>query len=309
VKTQLSVTALGAAKMRAAHLVMDDAPKVFQDDFALLFSGGRDGDSLQHEMDAALAEVESKIGSEMAKRIFQSSRALMLSRSRFTEDALRRAEARGIRHYVILGAGLDSFAWRHPEFAASLKIVEIDHPATQEWKRERLRELGIAQPINLTFLPIDFENQTLLDGLSQVESPLEEPIFFSWLGVTQYLTSESVFQTLREVASLPSGTELAFTFIVPPDLLSPEDRGFSAMAAKAAADRGEPWLSVFAPDELIRQVETFGFRVMEYFRPADSNQRYFSGRSDGLRVPDGEHLLLTEVGETARQDSVSELRF
>jgi methyltransferase (TIGR00027 family) len=295
-KTQLSVTALGAAKMRAAHLFLDDAPKVFHDDFALHLSGGGDGDSLQREMDAALAGMESKIGAEIAKRIFQSSRALMLSRSRFTEDALREAMARGIRHYVILGAGLDSFAWRYPELAESLRIIEIDHPATQEWKRERLRELGIAQPANLTFLPVDFENQTLLKALRQVQSPLDEPIFFSWLGVTQYLTSESVFHTLTEVASLPSGTELAFTFIIPPDLQSPEDRAFSAMAAKAAADRGEPWLSVFAPDELIRQVENLGFRVIEYFRPTDSNQRYFTGRSDGLRMPDGEHLLLIEIG-------------
>lgn len=104
-----------------------------------------------------------------------------------------------------------------------------------------------------------------------------------------------MLETLRQIASMPSGTELAFTYMVSPELQNPEDRRFSAMAAKAAAERGEPWISFFAPDELIRKVETCGFRLLECFRPADSIQRYFTGRSDGLRVPDGEHLLLVEV--------------
>lgn len=292
---QISITALGAAKMRAAHLFLDGEPKVFRDDLAVLFSGGGDGDSLVREMNTMLAEIGSKLGPEIARRIFQASRAVMLSRSRFAEDALRDAMARGIRQYIILGAGLDSFAWRYPELAENLRIVDVDRPSSQAWKRERLRALGFDEPASVTFLGVDLEEQNLLDGLRQLDRCLAEPAFISWLGVTQYIKRETVVETLRQISNMTSGTELVFTFIVPPDLQSPADRALTAMAAKAAADRGEPWVTYFVPEDLIGEVESFGFQIIEHFRPVDSNQRYFSGRSDGLRVPGGENLLRAGV--------------
>jgi methyltransferase (TIGR00027 family) len=118
-------------------------------------------------------------------------------RQRYTEDELDKALARGVGQYVILGAGLDSFIYRRPDLAAGLRVFEVDHPATQQWKRARLRELHLNLPSNLTFIPLDFEQQTLADGLRAGGHQPELPTFFSWLGVTQYLTEEAVFETLR----------------------------------------------------------------------------------------------------------------
>ena len=290
-----SFTAIGAAKMRAAHLLLDGDPKIFRDDFALRFSGSDSEASLREDTSAMVAEVAAKLGPEAAQRIFQATRAVMIMRSRYAEDALTRAIARGITHYVILGAGLDSFAWRHPHLANTVEVFEIDHPASQQWKRLRLQELGIVQPPNLTFLPIDFEKQTLLDGLRDGGYPLEKPAFFSWLGVTQYLTKEAVLGTLKQVATLPSGTGISFTFVVPQSLLAGDDQRFFAMAAAGAAARGEPWVTFFEPAELSEQLQQLGFTGVEHFSPADANIRYFAGRGDGLLVPGGEHVMLAQV--------------
>ena len=281
--------------MRAAHLLLDGDPKIFRDDFALRFSGSDSEASLREDTSAMVAEVAAKLGPEAAQRIFQVTRAVMIMRSRYAEDALNRAIARGITRYVILGAGLDSFAWRHPDLAKAVEVFEIDHPASQQWKRLRLQELGIVQPPNLTFVPIDFEKQTLLDGLRDGGYPLEKPAFFSWLGVTQYLTKEAVLGTLKQVATLPSGTEISFTFVVPQSLLAGDDQRFFAMAAAGAAARGEPWVTFFEPAELSGQLQELGFTRVEHFSPDDANIRYFAGRGDGLRVPGGEHVMLAQV--------------
>jgi methyltransferase (TIGR00027 family) len=294
-ESQASLTAIGAAKMRAAHLLLDEDPKIFRDDFALRFSGSDSEASLREDTSTMLAEVADKVGPEVAQRIFQATRALMISRSRYTEDALSRAIEAGIARYVILGAGLDSFAWRQPQMATAVDVFEIDHPASQQWKLRRLQDLGIDQPRNLTFLPIDFENQTLLNGLRDGGYPMEKPAFLSWLGVTQYLTREAVLSTFRQVATLASGTEISFTFVLPQTLLAGDDQRFLAMAAAAAAARGEPWLTFFDPAELTLQLQELGFARVEHFSSGDANIRYFADRSDGLRVPDGEHVMLAHV--------------
>ena len=242
-----------------------------------------------------LRRLQPKLDQRLAKRVFQATRAIMIMRSRYTEDALSRAIADGISLYVILGAGLDSFAWRHPHLATTVRVFEIDHPASQQWKRLRLQELGIDEPANLTFLPIDFEKQTLLSGLREGGYPLEKPAFLSWLGVTQYLTRKAVLGTLKQVATLPSGTRISFTFVLPQDLLAGDDRPFFAMAAAGAAARGEPWVTFFEPAELASQLHELGFTCVEHFNPADANIRYFADRGDGLRVPSGEHVMLAEV--------------
>jgi methyltransferase (TIGR00027 family) len=294
-EAQASITAIGVAKMRAAHLLLDEDPTIFRDDFALRFSGSDSEASLRADTSAMLAEVASNVGPEVARRIFQATRATMAMRSRYTEDALSRAIAGGITRYVILGAGLDSFAWRHPHLASAVEVIEIDHPASQQWKRRRLEELGIGQPPNLIFLPIDFEKQTLLDGLRDGGCPLEKPAFFSWLGVTQYLTRETVLGTFKQVGALPTGTEISFTFIVPQTLLAGDDQRFLAMAAGGAAARGEPWVTFFEPVELTSHLRELGFTRIEHFSPGDANIRYFAGRRDGLRAPGLEHVMLAQV--------------
>ena len=280
--------------MRAAHLLLDGDPKIFRDDFALRFSGS-DEASLREYLNTMLAQVAAKAGPDRAQELFGSIRTVMVMRSRFTEDALSLAIARGIARFAILGAGLDSFAWRRPDLAASVEVFEIDHPATQQWKQRRLRELGMIQPSNLTFVPIDFEKETLLDALRQGGFPLEEPAFFSWLGVTQYLTSDTVLGTLKQVATLAPTTEISFTFVVPQTSVLGDDHRVFAMSVANAAALGEPWLSFFEPAELQARLRELGFARIEHLSPNDANARYFAGRGDGLRVPAIHHVMLARV--------------
>ncbi len=290
-----SVTAVTAARGRAAHLLLDGEPKIFRDDLALRFSGADSEASLRETINAMLGEVAAKAGPDAAQKSFRVARASMLMRSRYTEDALGLAMARGITCYVILGAGLDSFAWRRTDLAAAIQVFEIDHPASQRWKQRRLQKLGIGRPPNLTFLPIDFERQTLVNGLREGGYPLEKPAFISWLGVTQYLTREAVIGTLKEVATLARGTEISFTFIVPQALWAGDGQRMFPIAVASTAASGEPWISFFEPAELASQLKELGFNRVAHFSPDDANDRYFSGRTDGLRILSGEHVMRAQV--------------
>ena len=167
------------------------------------------------------------------------------------EDELAKAFARGVSQYVILGAGLDSFAYRRVDLRQPLHVYEVDHPAMQQWKRQRLAELNIVLPNNLTFIPIDFEVQTLAAGMAASPFKPHEPAFFSWLGVTQYLTTEAVLSTLQYVASSTApGSEIVFQIILSPSTFSAEDQAVVTVASQLAAQRGEPWLSFFEPTTL-----------------------------------------------------------
>lgn len=293
---QASLTAVTAARWRAAHLLLDDDPKIFRDDLALRFSGADSEASFRENLDATIAEVAAKAGPDAAQRSFRAARSSMLARSRYTEDALTLAIARGVKRYVILGAGLDSFAWRRRDLATHVEVFEIDHPASQELKRQRLRELDLDQPLNLTFLPIDFERQTLLGGLREGGYPLEKPAFISWLGVTQYLTTETVLDTLKQVATMAAGTEISFTFIVPQALWVGNDYRMFPIATASAAASGEPWISFFEPAELTTRLRELGFAQVTHFSPDDANRLYFAGRSDGLHATSGEHMIRAQVG-------------
>ena len=294
-KEQASLTALTAARGRAAHLLLDGEPKIFNDELALRFSGSDSETSFRESINAMLAGVAAKAGPDAAQQSFRVARASMLMRSRYAEDALSLAMARGITRYVILGAGLDSFAWRRPDLADAVQVFEIDHPASQQWKKQRLRELGIGPPSNLTFLPIDFEKQTLVNGLREGGYPLDKPAFISWLGVTQYLTREAVLGALKEVATLARGTEISFTFIVPQALWVGEGQRMFPFALASTAASGEPWVSFFEPAELTSQLKELGFNRIAHFSPDDANDRYFSGRSDGLRIVAGEHVMRAQL--------------
>lgn len=292
---QGSLTALTAARWRAAHLLLDEDPKIFRDDLALRFSGASSEASFRENLDATLRQIAAKAGADAAQKTFRTARSSMLARSRYTEDALSQAIERGIRRYVILGAGLDSFAWRRRDLTTAVEVFEIDHPASQQWKQQRLRELGLDQPPNLTFLPIDFERQTLLEGLRDGGYPLGKPAFISWLGVTQYLTKKTVLDTLKQVAALAAGTEISFTFIVPQALWIGDDHRMFPIATGSAAAMGEPWISFFEPGEISLRLQELGFTHVSHFSPDDANALYFAGRKDGLHATSGEHIMRTKI--------------
>jgi methyltransferase (TIGR00027 family) len=219
-------------------------------------------------------------------------------RSRYVEDQLDEAIKRGVLQYVILGAGLDSFAYRRPDLVDVVQVFEVDHPASQAWKRARLQSLRIELPGNLTFVPLDFERQALAETLRKNGYRSEAPALFSWLGVTYYLTTEAIFSTLQTVASMAAGTEIILEYGLPLSLLDEQARqGITAIMAQAAS-RGEPMVSFFESASLAAQVREFGFAEVWDFGPEEANARYFADRSDGLRLPPsgGLHLMGARVG-------------
>jgi methyltransferase (TIGR00027 family) len=211
-------------------------------------------------------------------------RSAFVLRSRFAEDCLQSAVTGGIRQYVILGAGLDTFAYRQPDWASNLAIFEIDHPSSQEYKRERLAARGIEIPANLRFCPCDFEHQSLDEALATTSFDRGTTTVFSWLGVTQYLTRDAIETTLRFVASLPHPSEITFQFVIPQDHLSGIDAEVSLFAANGAAMRGEPWITRLDPEECKLWLANLGFAKVFHLTPEEAQRRYFDGRRDGLQV-------------------------
>lgn len=290
-------TAIVPAMVRAAHLLFDGEPKIFADPLALELSGAGTASALQARLDALHAQVAANAGPERAAALFRYLHSIMTLRSRYTEDELDGALQRGVGQYVLLGAGLDSFAYRRRDLAGVLQVFEIDLPTTQEWKRARLRELHIDIPSNLTFIPIDFERQTLMDTLRAGGYRSETPAFFSWLGTTQYLTAEAVFKTLREVASAAAGSEIVFQYQVSEAVLDEESRQLmEVLKAAVRGASGESWLSLFDPTSLAAQVRELGFTQVWDFGPEAAFTRYFAGRTDGLPVPYLSHLMKARVG-------------
>jgi methyltransferase (TIGR00027 family) len=261
-----SATAQTTANLRAAHQLVDH-PRIFDDPLALRIIG---------------AEAEAAVRARAGRGPAATFRPFTAVRSRYTEDELTRAVARGVRQYVVLGAGLDTFAYRNTH--AQLRVFEVDHPATQAWKRERLREAGIAIPASLTFAAIDFEKQTLAAGLRQAGFKAHEPTFFSMLGVVVYLTREAAFDTLKFVASLPPGTEIVFDYAIPPSALNEKDLVTFHDVSSQVARRGEPWLTLFEPSPLARDLRGLGFTRIEDLGPDEIHARYFTNRTDDLRL-------------------------
>jgi methyltransferase (TIGR00027 family) len=249
------------ARRRASHQVLD-VPRVFSDPLAVRIAGGEG-----FEPDASAPRL----------------RAFLVVRSRIAEDALARAVEGGAGQYVVLGAGLDTFAYRNPYPA--LRVFEVDHPATQAWKRDRLRAAGIPVPERVTFVPVDFERQSLAEELGRGGFRTGEPAFFSWLGVTVYLAVDAVLGTLRTVAELTrAGGGIAFDYGTSPAALDPRQRAaFDAWSARVAA-LGERWTTFFEPAALERELRAMGFREVEDLGNEEINRRWFAGRADGLGV-------------------------
>ena len=278
---QPSRTAQGAALHRAAHQLLD-TPPVFTDPFALKIIG-REAES---ELRAALIRIRTERA---------GLRAFIAARSRFSEDTLAEAVAEGVRQYVLLGAGLDTFAYRAAKAFPGLSVFEVDHPATQGWKRERLAEAGITVPDVLTYAPVNFETETMAAGLARAGFDAKAPAVFAWLGVVPYLTREAIMATLGFIADLPRGTTVTFDYGEPPS-----ERDVAATAAhremaERVAASGEPFRSFFKAEDLKRDMAALGFSIVEDFDAATLNTRYFSGREDDLRLRGGGHLMRARI--------------
>lgn len=274
-----SGSAIAAAMARAAHLILDMEPKILHDDLAMALIGIHDESILRSEYDAFYAQMARMTSPEYAKAFKQSYRAFAVVRHRYTEDELEKAIRRGVSQYVIMGAGLDSFAYRRRDLENKLKVFEIDHPASQEFKKARLREFNINPPGNLTFVPVDFETQTMMDELGTHGYRKDIPAFFNWLGVTPYLTEVAVFKTLHDVASTISGSEIVFEYVLPESLLDGDARQTVAAGSKRPT---EPWLSTFAPDDLVERLLKIGFTNIIDFGPEEAKKAYLSEREDEL---------------------------
>ncbi len=266
-----SHTALRVAIRRAEHQVLDD-PRVFDDPVALRIIGS-----------VAAAGIRAGVVNRN-QRLSPSFRSYMAVRSRFTEDELAQAVARGVRQYVILGAGLDTFAYRNVHAGVGLRVFEVDHPATQAWKREQLDGAGIPVPSEVCFVAADFERQSLADALGAVDFDPKRPAFFSWLGVVPYLSDGAFEETLRFVASSPAGSGIVFDYGVARETLNPvQKKAFDALAAKVEG-MGEPFRLFFAPEAMAARLAALGFQKCEDLDREALNVRYFAGRTDDLRV-------------------------
>ena len=198
-------------------------------------------------------------------------------RHRFAEDHLQEALDRGVRQIILLGAGLDSLALRRPALATEVRLVEVDHPESQHWKLNRLEELGLDAP-SVIYVPVDFGSESLEARLGDSGVRLDQSTFFSWLGVTQYIDRSACDATLRLIACLPRGSEVAFDFIVENELVAPMERAFSEAAASNSAVRGEPWLTYFDPSVLEEHLAALGFTGIQRLTPQLAASRYYGGQ-------------------------------
>jgi methyltransferase (TIGR00027 family) len=270
-----SKTALRVGIRRAAHQVMEQ-PRILDDPIAVRLVGpgyARDMKRASH-------------------KVARDFRAFMAARSRYMEDRLAEAVSRGVAQYVVLGAGLDTFAYRNP--FPSLRVFEVDFPATQQWKREMLGAAQIALPSNLTFVPLDFEHKALAEGLAEAGFDAAAPSFFSWLGVVPYLTLAAFRATLETIGQLPAGSGLSFDYTPSPETLTPARRAvFDRLAARLTA-AGEPFHLFFTPQAMELELRRTGFQRLEQVDYRRLNDLYFKNRADGLKLsPAGMGTLVT----------------
>jgi methyltransferase (TIGR00027 family) len=216
-----------------------------------------------------------------------------VARARFIEDLVAEQADRGVGQYVILGAGLDTFAQRRPELAARLLVFEIDQPGPQAWKRQRLVDLGLGIPSFLRLVPVDFEaGDPWWERLAASGFDSKRPAVVASTGVSMYLSTDAIATTLRQVAALAPGSTLAMSFMLPIELVDPEVRPGMERAAAGARANGTPFISFFTPTEMLRLARDAGFREVQHVSAATLAQRYFAGRTDGFRPPNNSEELL-----------------
>jgi methyltransferase (TIGR00027 family) len=270
---EASRTALATAYLRAAHQLLDAPPRILEDPVVVRLLG--------KDASRTIYKAVNRYRSPEAGAL----RSHVVLRSRFAEDRLAAAVPRGVTQYVILGAGFDTFALRQPKWAQSLKIVEVDHPGTQTVKRSFLAKAGLDMPSNTSFAHVDFERESLLDGLRRHHISLKEPTFFSWLGVTMYLNEEAIDAALHSMAAFPSGSEVVLTFLRPPDTRSRKAAEASFRLADRVASAGEPFVSHFKPKDISAKLVSAGFSKVEFLLPEMAGTRYFKPRPADLPMP------------------------
>ncbi|MBP6542639.1 MAG: class I SAM-dependent methyltransferase [Piscinibacter sp.] len=269
-----SRSALSVASLRAVHQLLDE-PLVFPDPIALPLLGA--------STEAALRDDPFSLNDPLSRGL----RGALVARSRFVEDELSRCVAAGVRQYLVVGAGLDTFAYRNPYRDEGLRVFEVDHPGTQQWKQQLLAESGIDVSASLTFVPADFERDDLGSALRQAGFQPDQAACVSWMGVTMYLTADAVAATLRTLAGFAPGSRLCFDYRLPVTMLNPVERVINEVIGQRVAALGEPWLSTFDPTQLQKQLLDLGFGSAESATPESLNARYFARRKDGLRAGGG----------------------
>ncbi|BCG94273.1 SAM-dependent methyltransferase [Mesorhizobium sp. 131-2-1] len=266
-----SRTALRVARLRALHQFSAQAG-LFRDPYAIAILG-----------EAAPAAEEIELEDEHSRRM----RLFVAARARFAEDWLAAAVRRGVRQVVVLGAGLDTFSLRNPH--PGVAVFEVDHPATQAWKRRLLADAGLAEPAATTFVPVNFERQGLSDELASAGLRTAEPSFFVWLGVVPYLTQEAIFGTLSYIAGSP-GSEVVFDYAEPAGSRDAAGQAALAFYAARVAAVGEPWISFFVPGELAKSLCELGFDEIEDLESGDIAVR-LSGQPKAKTGNSGGHII------------------
>ncbi|MFI1333814.1 class I SAM-dependent methyltransferase [Streptomyces sp. NPDC020845] len=274
-------TAVRVALWRALHAQADPAPHVLEDEIGLRLAAPDDGWRHRPDMDPHATS---------------RNRASIVARARFIEDLVAAEADHGVSQYVILGAGLDTFAQRSPEIASRLRVFEVDQSGPQAWKRQRLIELGFAVPEWLRLVPVDFEaGGSWWERLTAAGFDTARPAVVASTGVAMYLTRDAITDTLRQIAALAPGSTLAMTFMLPLELMEAEERPRQEATEKFARAAGTPFLSHFAPPEMLALARESGFGQARHVSAADLAQRYFADRTDGLRPSSAEQLLVATV--------------
>jgi len=272
-------TAVRVALWRALHVELDASPHVLDDTVGLRLAD---------------PEPDWRSRGDMHPDGTRAFRASIVARARYLDELVAEQAAAGVSQYVILGAGLDSFAQRHPDDA--VRIFEVDQPGTQEWKRRRLTEIGYPPGGNLLFVPVDFERgESWPEALAANGFDAKRPAVVASIGVSMYLTREATEDTLRQVAGLARGSVLAMTVMLPLNLVDPGERAMLENVEAAAADSGTPFISHYSPDEMADMCRAAGFSDVRHVSPDDLTSRYFAGRADGLRPPSAEQLVVATV--------------
>ncbi|HKX33594.1 MAG TPA: class I SAM-dependent methyltransferase [Blastocatellia bacterium] len=274
-------TAVRVALWRAMHVQVDSPPHVLEDEIGLRMAAPDEGWRNRPDMDP------------VGTRLFRAS---IVARARFIEDLVVEEAGRGVGQYVLLGAGLDSFAQRRPEIASGMKVFEVDRPGPQAWKRRRLIDLGFGLPEWLRFVPVDFEaGVSWWEQLTATGFDAGRPAVVASTGVSLYLTKEANAATLRQIAALAPGSTLAMSYVLPLELAEPEELPGIEAAVKGARASGTPFVSLLTPPEMLELAREAGLKKSRRVSAADLTQRYFTGRTDGLRPGTTEELLVATI--------------
>jgi methyltransferase (TIGR00027 family) len=296
-----SRTALATSLMRALHSRQDPSPLLddpWGDRLVPKSERDRFGERILARMDSDARAAALRAPGSILDNFLLANVAYpgVVIRSRYTEDALREATNRGTRQYVLIGAGFDSFALRRPAFSEALEIFEMDHPATQAFKIQRIKECGISLPPSVHFVAADLAKEDLAAVLARTSFRRNEPAFFSWLGVTVYLTREANLATLRAVANVGApGSELVFTYVDQIEFASGGSRSLRDPNANAVAMMGEPYVSGFNPKEIANDLMDAGLELVEDLDGQKMSERYIRTRANALQPPASMHIALARV--------------